>query len=241
MSNDWKERWTSGWLWVRNQDLLVLILSLGVALGLWGFVELADEVKEGTTLGFDERIMLALRNPQNLADPVGPPWLEVAMRDLTALGGVAVLTLVASAVAGYVAIRRQYHALWLLVAAIGGGLLLNLLMKSLIARARPAVVPHLMQEASASFPSGHSMLSAVVYITLGALLARLVEGMKFRVYIILVAILFSLLVGISRAYLGVHYPTDILAGWTLGSLWAVICWLAARFLQTRGKVEPPSW
>jgi undecaprenyl-diphosphatase len=140
-------------------------------------------------------------------------------------------------VAGFVAIRRQFHALGLLVAAIGGGLLLNLALKTLIDRARPEVVPHLMQETSASFPSGHSMLSAVVYITLGALLARLVEGIKLRVYILVVALLFTLLVGVSRAYLGVHYPTDILAGWTLGSLWAVICWLVVRFLQRRGTVE----
>lgn len=239
MIGRFKTWYETGWSWVRNQDLLVLLLSLGVALGAWAFIELVDEVREGSTLGIDERIIRALRNSQNPAIPLGPPWLEVVMRDVTALGGVAVLTLVTAAVAGFVAIRRQFHALGLLVAAIGGGLLLNLALKALIDRARPGIVPHLMHETSASFPSGHSMLSAVVYITLGALLARLVEGMRLRVYILVVALLFSFLVGISRAYLGVHYPTDILAGWTLGSLWAVICWLVARFLQNRGQVESP--
>jgi undecaprenyl-diphosphatase len=235
----WKRWWKTGWHWVRNQDLLVLLLSLGVALGLWAFIELADEVKEGSTLGLDARILRALRDPNDLAEPLGPAWLNVMMRDVTALGGVAVLALVTLAVSGFVAIRRQYGALGLLIAAILGGLLLNLILKGVVDRARPEVVPHLMQETSASFPSGHSMLSAVVYVTLGALLARLVEPVRLKVYILSVALLITFLVGVSRIYLGVHYPTDVLAGWTLGSLWAVICWLAARFLQGRGAVEGP--
>lgn len=239
MIDCWKRWWNEGRRWVLNQDLLVLLLSLGVAFGLWAFIELADEVREGDTLGLDERLMRALRNPEDLADPVGPPWIEGLMRDLTAMGGVAVLTLVTLGVAGFVAIRRQFHALWLLFAAIGGGLVLNLLLKDLINRSRPAVVPHLMHETSASFPSGHSMLSAVVYVTLGALLARLVEPLKLKVYVLVMGLMFSFLVGLSRVYLGVHYPTDVLAGWTMGSLWAVICWLAARFLQRRGTVEGP--
>lgn len=239
MTIQWKNWWLTGWHWLRRQDLVVLLLSLAVPLGLWMFIELADEVREGSTLAWDERILHMLRNPQDLTDPIGPAWLEVIMRDFTALGGPAVLTLITCAVAGFVAIRRQYHALGLLGVAILGGLLLNLALKAVVNRTRPENIPHLVQETSASFPSGHSMLSAIVYITLGALLARLVQPTKLRLYILLVALLFSFLVGVSRAYLGVHYPTDILAGWTLGSLWAVVCWLVARYLQKRGQVESP--
>jgi undecaprenyl-diphosphatase len=182
-------------------------------------------------------VLLFFREAGNPADPIGPPWVEDAMRDLTAMGGVTVLGLFVMAVSGYVLLRRQYHAFWLMLAAIGGGLVLNLVLKSWIARPRPALVPHLSYVNTASFPSGHSMLSAVVYLTLAALLARLLVPVRLKLYIIMIAVLFSFLVGLSRIYLGVHYPTDVLAGWTLGLLWAVVCWLVARFLQRRGKVE----
>lgn len=234
------DRWISrGYTWVRNQDLLVLILMLGAALAAWAVIELADEVKEGTTRELDEKILLFFREPGNLSDPIGPPWVEEGMRDLTAIGGVTVLGLFVMSVSGYVLLRRQYHAFWLILAAIGGGLLLNLALKSWVARPRPTIVPHLSNVLTASFPSGHSMLSAVVYLTLAALLARLAVEVRFKLYIIAIAVLFSFLVGVSRVYLGVHYPTDVLAGWTLGLLWAVLCWLVARFLQKRGKVEKP--
>jgi undecaprenyl-diphosphatase len=237
MTGTWKRWFVEGYGWVRNQDLLVLVLALGVVLGLWGFIELADEVSEGTTRALDEAVILAMRQPGNPADPLGPPWVEEAVRDMTALGSGMVLTLIVAAVSGFVLLRRQYHALWLLLAAIGGGVLLNVLLKDWFSRPRPDLVPPLLRIDSASFPSGHSLLSAVVYLTLGALLARLVQPVTHKVYLIAVAFSLAFLVGLSRLYLGVHYPTDVLAGWTIGILWAVICWLAARALQRRGKVE----
>src|SRR5207302_4145258 len=126
----------------------------------------------------------------------------------------------------------------LLVATLGGFLISGLL-KNHYERPRPAVVPHLSYVYSSSFPSGHSMLSAVIYLTLGSLLARLAERRRLKIYCVAVAMLLTFLVGVSRVYLGVHYPTDVLAGWAAGLAWAVLCWLVTRYLQRHGAVEKP--
>jgi undecaprenyl-diphosphatase len=110
-------------------------------------------------------------------------------------------------------------------------------MKWAYARPRPELVPHGAEVYTASFPSGHSMMSAVVYLTLGALLARTQSSQGAKIYILSVAVILTVLVGTSRVYLGVHWPTDVLAGWALGGLWALICWLAMLWLQASGQVE----
>ncbi len=127
----------------------------------------------------------------------------------------------------------------LVVVATAGGGLLNEVLKWWFARKRPEIVPHLVSVGSASFPSGHSMLALVTYLTLGALLARFASRRRSRTYCIVVSLLLALLVGLSRVYLGVHYPTDVLAGWSAGLAWALPCWLVARYLQYRGSVKPP--
>jgi undecaprenyl-diphosphatase len=226
--------------WVGGLDLVVLIASLLVIGGVWAFVEIADEVTEGSTQKVDERIIRALRNPEKTEDPIGPKWMWEVGRDLTALGGVAVLTLMIAAIAGYLCLARKYHAAMLVVGATLGGLLISSALKSAFDRPRPSVVPHLSHVESSSFPSGHSMLSAVVYLTLGALLARMVQRRALKIYFLTVALLLTALVGMSRVYMGVHYPTDVLAGWSAGLVWALVCWLAARYLQLHGAVEPPA-
>jgi undecaprenyl-diphosphatase len=218
--------------------LWFLLTALVIVGASWLFIELADEVREGSTQQFDEWLIRSLRSPSDTADPVGPKWLEEMGRDLTALGGVAVLTLLTAVVIGYLVICRTYHAVWLVLAATVGGFVLSTLLKGWFDRPRPTLVPHLSYVTSASFPSGHSMLSAVLYLTLGTLLARLVEDRRLKVYVLLVAMLLSFLVGMSRVYLGVHYPTDVLAGWSAGLAWALLCGLVGRFLQQRGLVEP---
>ncbi|HXG11218.1 MAG TPA: phosphatase PAP2 family protein [Gemmataceae bacterium] len=223
--------------WLGSRDLVVLLTVLAVVLGVWAFIGIADAVKEGGTQKFDEWAILSLRNPENREDPIGPRWLEEMGRDLTALGGVAVLVLVTTAVAGYLLMLRKYHAVVFVLIATLGGLLLSTLLKEFFARPRPEVVPHLSHVMTSSFPSGHSMLSAVVYLTLGALMDQFVEQRRLKVYFLAWAMLLSFLVGASRVYLGVHYPTDVLAGWTAGLVWAALCWLVARYLQQRGAVE----
>jgi len=161
------------------------------------------------------------------------------MRDLTALGSNVVLLIVTGAVAGFLAARRQSHALALVVVSTAGGFFLAQALKLVFARPRPDLVPHLAVVYSSSFPSGHSMFSAVVYLTLGALLSQLVEERTLKAYFLGVACFLTFLVGLSRVYLGVHYPTDVLAGWAAGLAWALMCWMAASYLQRRGAVEPP--
>ncbi len=223
---------------IGGYDLMVLVCLLVMALASWGFIELADEVMEGETHSLDERIILALRAPGNPSDPLGPPWLEEIGRDCTALGGIAMLALVVAAVCGFLAIRGTWHAVVLCLGATLGGLGLSLIVKELFSRPRPALVPHLSVVMTSSFPSGHSLMSAVVYLTLGALLARLAPGRRLKIYCIAMATIISALVGVSRVYLGVHWPTDVVAGWALGLVWAIVCWLAAKWLQRRGAVEP---
>jgi undecaprenyl-diphosphatase len=223
--------------WLGSHVNIVLIVALLVVATTWGFVALAGEVKEGDTQKFDNWAVRVLRQPNDPATPVGPKWLPEVGRDLTALGGVAVLTLVTTAVAGYLLLAEKNHLMWLMLGAIGSGLLLSTALKHVYDRPRPELVPHLSGVYTTSFPSGHSMLSAIAYLTLGALLTRTVESRVIKFYFIAVALTLSFLVGVSRVYMGVHYPTDVLAGWAAGLAWALLWWLIARYLQHRGVVE----
>jgi undecaprenyl-diphosphatase len=211
--------------------LLGLLLALvGCALG---FVVLADEILEQETQGFDEAIVRALRRAEDPSVPIGPTWLRVAARDLTALGGGTVLTLVTLAVCGFLALVRHFRSLLLVAGSTVGGALLNTALKALFARPRPTVVPHLAEAYAPSFPSGHAMVSAIVYLTLGALLAQLTESRRLKAYVLGVALLLSFLVGLTRVFLGVHYLTDVLGGWMAGLAWALLTALLVRAMKRR--------
>ncbi|MDW5377755.1 phosphatase PAP2 family protein [Halomonas sp. HP20-15] len=223
-------------------ELAVLLCVSVLSGGIWGFVELADAVLEGETQSIDERLLLALRNPADHSDPLGPGWVEEIGRDFTALGGVAVLVLISLSALGYLLLARRYHAALFASIAVPGGMLLSTVMKMGYDRARPDLVPHETMVYTASFPSGHSMMSAVTYLTLAALLIRVQPALRLKAYLLILAVLLTLLVGVSRVYLGVHWPTDVLAGWTAGAAWASLCWLVMRWLQRRGQVESEqSW
>jgi undecaprenyl-diphosphatase len=216
-----------------------ILAALAVAAGgVLGFIALADEVREGEIRDFDSSILLALRNPADHADPIGPRWLEIAMRDLTSLGSVSVLTFMVAAALGYLLLIRKRGAALLVLVSIGGGTALSSLLKFGFDRPRPDLVAHLVDIHTLSFPSGHAMLSAVTYLTLGALLARVDARRAVKLYILGVAVALTLVIGISRLYLGVHWPSDVLAGWCAGAAWAMLCWLVALVLQRRGAIAP---
>ena len=227
----------SAWRWLLGHDLLVLLAVLLVVVSVLAFLKIADEVTEGGTQRFDEAILRALRNPSDPSRPIGPWWTAEVGRDITALGGVTVLFILTLVTTGYLVMARKGHAALLLLVATVGGALLSSMLKDYFERPRPNVVPRLMDVRTSSFPSGHSLMSAVVYLTLGALLDRFVEGRRLKLYCLGVALVLTLLVGCSRVFLGVHYPSDVLGGWTAGLTWAVLCWLVARYLQKRGAVE----
>jgi len=225
-------------LWRIAQDELfqVLLVTLVVVAGTWAFVELAGDVLGGDTQAFDRWLLQALRSPENQEWPRGPRWLVEVGRDVTSFGSSVVVALLTAAVVGYLWLQRTYGALCFVVVATAGGGLLSRLLKELFARERPNPVPCLWVS-SPSFPSGHAILAAVVYLTLGILLARLEPRPLLKAYFLGVMMALTFLVGISRVYLGVHYPTDVLAGWTVGLVWGLLCWLAAWYLQRRGAVE----
>jgi len=222
--------------WLGGHERTVLLALAGIVTGVWLFALLADEVIEGGTKAFDQKLLLAFRH-SDTHDLLGPPAVQEAARDITALGGVAVLTLVTVIAAGFLSLDGKRHMAFFVLGSVLGGQLIGTILKDLFQRPRPDLVPVAAYFSGASFPSGHTMMSAVTYLTLGALLARSQERKRVKAYLLLVAIFLTFAVGVTRVYLGVHWPTDVLAGWTAGAVWALICWLTARKLQSRRTLE----
>lgn len=228
-------RWTGLVAPVMERQVLVSLVVL--AAGLWAFFGLADEIREGEQFRLDRAILLLFRNPADVSDPIGPIWLESAVRDVTALGGTVVITIVTLGAAGFLLLSGKRGAALFVLVSIVGATLLSFSIKAGIERPRPDLFPHGAPVYTASFPSGHATGAAATYLTLGALLARFQAHRRLKIYLLSLAVILTLLIGLSRLYLGVHWPSDVLAGWTLGACWALLCWLVARQLQRRGKVE----
>ena len=218
-------------------ELALLVGGLLLVLLSFATFELAGEVLEGDTQAFDERVLRALRRTDNPELPIGPRWLHSAALDITALGGAPVLGLTVAAIVGFLLLQGTHRTALFVLAASAGGWTLNNALKLLFARPRPEIVPHLREVMTLSFPSGHAMTSAAVYLTLGALLMRIATKPVTKFYCMAVAMLATLLVGTSRIYLGVHYPTDVLAGWMIGFSWALLCWMIERLIERRGGLK----
>ena len=233
---------TRRWFQLRKlerHEITWLLVGVGVCLLLWGFLALASEVMEGDTTTLDTTILKVLRKADDPTRPIGPAWLQGVMLDLTALGGPTVLWLVVLSVVGFLLLQERCRTAVVVMATAASGDVLNFVLKNLFLRPRPDVVPHLRDvSGTTSFPSGHAMESAIIYLTLGAMLMQLAERRLTKVYCIGLAVFLTLLVGISRVYLGVHYPTDVVAGWMFGFFWASLCWIVAkRFERETGVAE----
>jgi undecaprenyl-diphosphatase len=226
----WKNRSTA--------EVAFLLAVLGICLAIWAFAAVADEIEEDEYLHLEQRIMLALRHPDNLAAPAGPPWLTQMAIDVSALGGATVISLMSALVAGFLLLRGRWRRVALLAVTITGAYLLSTTLKTIYGRDRPGIVPHLAEVDSASFPSGHSLSSSVIYLTMAALLAQGVTRRREKLYLMSTAFGLTFLIGVSRVFLGVHYPSDVVAGWSAGTAWALVCWLVAARL--RGAKPPQS-
>jgi undecaprenyl-diphosphatase len=227
--------WTLPWFHLsrlERHELNWLFVGLGACILIFVFINLTGQVLEGDTLAFDTKIMRSLRSADDPGKPIGPPWMENALEDLTAIGGSTVLGLVVLAVVGFMVLQTRYRtALFVFLTAVSGELL-NSGLKQLFNRPRPSIIPHLRDAFTTSFPSGHAMESAIVYLTLGAILMRVAETRLTKLYVLTVAMFLTFLVGASRVFLGVHYPTDVIGGWIIGFMWASVCWLVSQRFET---------
>lgn len=228
--------------WMRtlaSSEGRLLLALLAASLSAWGFIAVAGAVRAGDYLEMEERWLRSLRDPGDVARPRGPWWLADVARDVSALGGATVVTLLSLlAITHLFLIGRRRRAL-LLIVTVAGGYGLSALLKESFARARPDVVPHLLPVHSESFPSGHSLSSSVVYLTIGLLLAQAARRKREKLFFVIAALVLIGLVGSSRVFLGVHFPSDVLAGWCAGSGWAITCGLVAERLgRRRGAATP---
>jgi undecaprenyl-diphosphatase len=216
----------SSWWESQPYKLIIGALLFLFLISSYVFIELADKVTDGQTQQFDEWCLQVLRQPDDPALPLGPSWLREAFMDATALGSPLFLLLTVFSAVGFLAIQGRNVLAYATFLATGGGGLLVLVLKYVIGRPRPTVVPHLREVTTPGFPSGHAMLSAIVFLSIGVILAQSVRSFRAKAYFLLWAFLLAILVGASRVYLGVHYPTDILGGWLAGLAWAVLVWMA---------------
>ena len=221
---------------------IVAVIATALAGGaLWLLGWAVGEINEGELrFPFDRAILLWVRGGVAHGLPPGPAWLTQGMLDITALGGVTVLLLVTAFVAGFLIALRHWLTLTLVVAGTISGSLVVALVKGLVGRVRPNVTDHLVQVYDASFPSGHAANSACVYLTLALLLLQITEGRGVRRYVLAATMLLVSAIGVSRVYLGVHWPSDVLAGWIFGSLWAVAWWALGAAIRARVTGATPS-
>lgn len=204
-----------------------LLLAAAAGSGLIALLLFASMLTDAAPFGWDRTILLAVRGAG------GAAWVRAAMIDLTALGDGLVLTLVVLVAAGWLLVARRPLTAGLVVAATASGGWLAAKAKLFVARPRPDLVDHLVPVSGLSFPSGHATNSAIVYLTLASLVTQVERGRAERRYILLVALLLVGAIGVSRVYLGVHWPSDVLSGWCVGTLYALLWWWIGARLRRR--------
>lgn len=218
-----------------NANRLPVFLLGIITLGVYGFIQIADEMAEGEIRNFDETLFLMFRVADDPSRSLGPAWLQETAVEVTAVGGYPLIVLTLAAVCGFFIVTRHYGAALYAVTSIGSGALISYTLKQYYARPRPDLVDHLDTVHTASFPSGHALVTTVAYLTLAAIVVGYLETSRARIYVISVAVLVAVMVGVSRVYLGVHWPSDVAAGWALGAAWASFSWLIFHMLQRRNQ------
>lgn len=208
---------------LQRHGMRLLLLFVGLLLPMWGFLELADEVREAEPFPFDEPLLLLA---QEMARQGLDQWFLLFSKLGYAYGVVPFDIALVIALAW----RRRFRESIFAAVALGGSALLNLATKRLFARERPSLWESIAPEATYSFPSGHAMGS----MTLAAVLVLLAWPTRWRWWVIGALAFFVAMVGLSRIYLGVHYPSDILAGWAAALVWAVGCY----GLAFKGQLRP---
>ncbi|WJI61906.1 phosphatase PAP2 family protein [Mesorhizobium sp. C416B] len=209
---------------ISNAGFLAVVAICAVSLLTFGF--LVAEMRLDQIAEVDKRLLLSLRNPSDLSNPLGPVWFGEMVRDFTALGSTGVLVFVTAAGIGYMYAQGMVKEGVYLLLVVASGRVTDILLKYFVARPRPAIVPHIVTETTTSFPSSHAMMSAVVYLSIAVIVISDTNARKFaKVYFLSVAILLTSVIGASRVYLGVHWPSDVLAGWSVGVFWVTACWI----------------
>lgn len=220
---------------LRRLETRALLLWLAAAAAIWAFLKLAGEMTEGETNALDSRILLSLRRPGDLADPIGSRSVEESMRDVTALGGVTFLTLLTVVATLALLIHGKWKRALVFAGTVMAANISSEVLKHIYDRPRPALVPHGSYVYSSSFPSGHSTLAAATFLTLATIIASLEPHRSTKALTYVVAIVLTVMIGFSRVYLGVHWPSDVLGGWSLGAAWALLAWI---ILNRVTRTEP---
>lgn len=229
--------WQKGWNHFRRSRFAsrpIVIGAIVLLLVVAGLAELSEDVMEGDTLAFDQAALNVFRYADDPARPIGPEWLKLAMVEATALGGHTVLILFSLLAAGLCLFARRFGSLFFLVLSAVGAIAINAGLKNFFSRERPDIVEHLVDVHTYSYPSGHALMSCALYLSFAFLLAEMAVRRQTRIYIIACGFVLAGLIGFTRIYLGVHYPTDIIAGWAIGAAWAMTCWFLLRPMGAPG-------
>jgi undecaprenyl-diphosphatase len=208
-----------------------LVMAMGGLL----FLDLAEEMAEQGDRGLDHQVLEALRVPGDASDPVGPWWVEEAAADLTALGGISVLSLFTLLAVTHLLLQRHRGGAARLILGLIGAVGLSEGLKSVFERERPPVAYQAVETLNASFPSGHALLATVFYLSLGALVAQGLKRRREKLWVLASAVSLAMIVGLTRVYLGAHWLSDVLAGWCVGAAWAMSLWLAAWAMDRHGR------
>ena len=225
---------------LKNIALTAFLLLAIFAAGVFIAAGWAGSGLESALRAFDSRLVRAFAGASGAGQVRGPAWLATSMRDITSLGGLTLTSATALMAGVFFLSLRRFKAAATLLCSSSGGIAISFALKDFFARPRPDQDLHMVTTETFGFPSGHAMVSAAVYLTLAGILAKNFQHRQTRLLTFLAAGLMIVSTGVSRVFLGVHYPTDVLGGWLLGLAWACLWLLVYSALQPRARTPSPS-